>query len=218
MSKPPVAIIGDSGSGKSSCLETLDPAKTCILNTENKPLPMRNFNQFGNVMMTDYKKLDATLTALLKPEMVEKYDTVVLDSFTSMCEITYRYCNKVYSGYEIWGQYNEMIGDIIIKLKKLKQQVFIIALPEQKAEAFGETKEYARIKGKELKYGYLEKELAIVLFTSPIYDDDTGEMLDVEMEYKPNKKNSAKAPRGLFEEKPKNDAQFIAEKIKEYYV
>lgn len=217
MSKPPVAIIGDSGTGKSSAIETLPPERTCILNTENKPLPMRNFNQFKNMMLTDFKKISSTLDALMTPEMEAKYDYVVMDSFTSLCEIVYRYSNKINNGYEVWGQYNEMIVDILIKLKKLKQQVFIIALPEQKAEQFGETKSYARIKGKELKYGFFEKELAVVLYTSPIYDDDSGEMLDVELDYKPNKKNSAKAPRGLFEVKPKNDALAIAKAIKSYY-
>ncbi|NOQ31136.1 MAG: AAA family ATPase [Helicobacteraceae bacterium] len=217
MGKPVVGIIGDSGTGKSSMLETLTPERTCILNTENKPLPMRNFNKFNNIMVTSFKKLSATLDALSKPENVEKYDYVVLDSFTSTCETVHRYANKVYTGYEIWGQYNEMIVDILIKLKALKQQVFIIALPEQKAEQFGETKSYARIKGKELKYGFFEKELAIVLYTNPIYDDDTDEMLDVEMDYVPNKRNSAKAPRGLFESKPKNDAKFIADAIENYY-
>lgn len=217
MSRPPVAIIGDSGTGKSSAIETLPPERTCILNTENKPLPMRNFNKFTNIMMTDYKKLSSTLDALMTPEMEAKYDYVILDSFTSTCETIWRYCSKVYTGWDIPAEYNLMIVDILIKLKKLKQQVFIIALPEQKAEQFGETKSYARIKGKELKYGFFEKELAVVLYTSPIYDDDSGEMLDVELDYKPNKKNSAKAPRGLFEVKPKNDALAIAKAIKSYY-
>ena len=110
-------------------------------------------------------------------------------------------------------------------MKKLPQQVFIVALPEQKSEAFGETKAYARIKGKELKYGYLEKELAIVLFTQPVYaeeddeanDIEEGEMLNVFLQSKANKKNSAKAPKGLFEKGLKNDAQVIADSIKKFY-
>jgi len=218
MEKPPlVVIIGDSGTGKSSLLETLPPERTIIINTENKPLPMRNFSQFKNLYITDWKALSATLDKLATAEMKEKYDYVVMDSFTSTVEIVNRYCDKVYNGYEVWAKYNDMITDVIIKMKKLDMQCFMIALPEQKAEQFGETKSYARIKGKELKYGFLEKEVAIVLFTNPDYDQDTGEMKDVYMEYIPNKRNSAKAPRGMFDKQPKNDALFIANKIKEYY-
>ena len=218
MEKPPlVVIIGDSGTGKSSLLETLPPDRTVIINTENKPLPMRNFSQFKNFYITDWKALSNMLDKLATPEMKEKYDYVVMDSFTSTVEIVNRYCDKVYNGYEVWAKYNDMITDVIIKMKKLDMQCFMIALPEQKAEQFGETKSYARIKGKELKYGFLEKEVAIVLFTNPDYDQDTGEMKNVYMEYMPNKRNSAKAPRGMFDKQPTNDALFIANKIKEYY-
>jgi len=218
MEKPPlVVIIGDSGTGKSSLLETLPPERTVIINTENKPLPMRNFSQFKNFYITDWKALANILDKLSSPEMKEKYDYVVMDSFTSTVEIVNRYCDKVYNGYEVWAKYNDMITDVIIKMKKLDMQCFMIALPEQKAEQFGETKSYARIKGKELKYGFLEKEVAIVLFTAPDYDQDTGEMKNVYMEYMPNKRNSAKAPRGMFTKQPTNDALFIANKIKEYY-
>ncbi len=218
MEKPPVVvIIGDSGTGKSSLLETLPPERTVIINTENKPLPMRNFNQFKNFYITDWKALSNMLDKLATPEMKEKYDFVVMDSFTSVVEIVNRYCDKVYNGYEVWAKYNDMITDVIIKMKKLDMQCFMIALPEQKAEQFGETKSYARIKGKELKFGFLEKEVAIVLFTNPDYDMDSGEMKEVYMDYMPNKRNSAKAPRGMFTERPTNDALLIANKIKEYY-
>lgn len=217
MAKPLVVVIGDSGTGKSSLLETLPPERTVIINTENKPLPMRNFSKFKNFNITEWKQLDAMLTQLLTAEMEAKYDYIILDSFTSVVEIINRYCEKVYTGFEVWGNYNSMITDVIIRMKKLPQQTFAIALPEQKAEQFGETKAYARIKGKELKYGFLEKEVAIVLFTSPVYDDDTGVMTDVFMDYQPNKRNSAKAPRGMFTERPTNDALLIANKIEEYY-
>jgi len=225
MITPTVGIIGESGTGKSSCFETLPPERTIILNTENKELPMANFSEFKNIMVSAYKKLDATLDALKTKDYAEKYDYVILDSFTSLTEMIDKYCNTVFDGYEVWGQYNLLIADIVKKIKVLPQQVFIVAIPEQKAESFGETKAYARVKGKELKYGFLEKELAVVLFTQPIYaeeddeknDIEEGEMIDVFMAYKPNKKNSAKAPRGLFQSKPTNDALAISESIKKYY-
>lgn len=212
-----VIVIGDSGTGKSSMIETLPPERTVIINTENKPLPIKNFGKYKNINITSYKKLEATIASLMKPEIKEKYDYVILDSFTSVFEIVNAYAAKVFAGYEVWAQYNEMIIKTIWDLKKLELQVFGIALPEQKAEQFGETKAYARIKGKELKYGFLEKEVAIVLFTNPVYDEDSGEMTDVVLDYKPNKFNSAKAPRGLFDKKPKNDALEVANAIKKFY-
>lgn len=217
MSKPMVLIVGDSGTGKSSMFETLPPERTIILNTEQKPLPMRNFNQFKNVMIDTYKKLDSAISQLKKSD---KYDYVVIDSFTSTHEMIQKYCKGTFSGWEVYDSYNAMIMELIGKLKQLPQQVFLVAIPEQKSMEFGETKSYVRVKGKELKYGFVEKEVAVVLFTNPQYADegeDEGEMIDVLLDYKPNKKNTAKAPRGLFEKKPNNDALFVANAIKEYY-
>lgn len=213
----PVLIIGDSGSGKSTMFRTLPPERTLILNTENKNLPFENFGEFINKIIDSYKKLDGTLDALMTDAGKEKYDFVVLDSFTSATEIINRYSEFAFKGFEQWKQYNAMIVDIIIKLKKLEQQVFVVAIPEQKDIGFNDTKDFARVKGKELKYGYLEKEFSIVLFTNIIYDDESGDMVNVELIYKPNKNNTAKAPAGLFKTRPKNDALDITNKIKAFY-
>jgi len=223
--RPAVGIIGESGTGKSSMFGDLEPSSTLILNTETKELPMANFSEFNNIMIKSYKKLDQTLDALQKPEMQAKYKTVVMDSFTSMTEMIDKYASHVFNGYEVWAQYNIMISDIVKKIKTLPQQVYIVAIPEQKAEQFGETKSYARVKGSELKFGFLEKELAIVLFTRPQYaeEDDSaneieeGEMISVHLDYKPNKKNSAKAPRGLFTKRPPNSAKAVSDAIDKFY-
>lgn len=235
----PVLIIGESGDGKSSAfgkvvdengkviIEGLDPSRTIILNTEVKPLPITNLSEFSNKIMDSYKKLNGTLDLLLKSgkgllvgeqeSLNYKYDNVVLDSFTSMTEIINRYAEIAFNGFDQWKNYNSMIVEIIIKLKALKQQVFVIAIPEQKDVGFNSTKSYARIKGKELKYGHLEKEFAVVLYTNVVYDEESGEMIDVELMYKPNKNNTAKAPVGLFKTRPRNDASLVVKALKEFY-
>lgn len=229
MATTPVLVIGESGEGKSSMfgevkdengkviIKGLPPELTLVLNTENKNLPFTNFHDFVNKVMDSYKKLDSTLDALNTEAGRAKYKYVVLDSFTSATEIINRYAEYAFNGFDQWKNYNAMIVDIIIKLKKLEQQVFVVAIPEQKDIGFNQTKSYARVKGKELKYGYLEKEFSIVLYTNVIYDDETGEILDVELIYKPNKNNTAKAPVGLFSKRPRNDASVIVKAIEEFY-
>ena len=216
----PVIIIGESGTGKSSTLESLNPARTIILNTEDKTLPFQNGDKFVNKYITSYKALIATLDALIKDgsaEGAKKYDYVGIDSFTAITEIVERYADFAYQGFEQWKKYNEMIVTVIRKIKQLPQQVIVFAIPEQKDIGFNDTKSFARVKGKELKYGYLEKEFTIVLFTKPVYDEETGEMEDVILTYKGNKFNSAKSPRGLFDGVITNDGQKLLDRIKEYY-
>lgn len=212
----PVLIVGESGTGKSTSIRTLPPETTVVLNTEIKALPMRNHNSYKVVDINTYKMLDNALRYYAS-EKGGKYKYLVLDSFTSMTEIIDKYTSAVFQGFEQWKQYNLLIYDIINRIKQLKQQVFVMGIPEQKSEAFNEVKKYIRVKGNELKYGNIEKEFSIVLYTNPIYDEDSGEMEDVEMLYRPNRKNSAKAPVGLFTTRPKNDAVFIANAIAKFY-
>ncbi len=212
----PVLIVGETGTGKSTALEKLPASETVVLNTELKALPMKNHDEFKVVDINTYKVLDAALR-YYSSEKGDKYKYIVLDSFTSMTEIIDRYTSAVYSGFDQWKNYNLLIYDVINRIKLLKQQVFVLGIPEQKEESFNEIKKYIRVKGKELKYGNIEKEFTIVLYTSPVYDEESGEMEDVEFIYKPNKRNSAKAPKGLFSARPKNDALFVSDRINEFY-
>ena len=38
-----ILVIGESGSGKSTSIESLDPKETFIINVKNKPLPFRGW-------------------------------------------------------------------------------------------------------------------------------------------------------------------------------
>lgn len=228
----PVLFVGDSGEGKSTAIEHLPQDRTLVINTEDKPLPFEEYASFKVVRATTYKKLMATLQQLAEVDTVvkgadgvetikkgagSKYDYVVIDSFTAIAEFIERYVTHMYNGFEQWKQYNLILSEIVNKVKALPQQPFMIALPEQKDMSFGETKSYVRVKGKELKYGWVESQFAIVLYTNPIYDEESGEMVDVEMMFRPNKKNTAKAPQGLFATRPKNDMLFIDKRIQEFY-
>ena len=228
----PVLFVGDSGEGKSTAIEHLPQDRTLVINTEDKPLPFEEYASFKVVRATTYKKLMATLQQLAEIDSVvkgvdgvetikkgagSKYDYVVIDSFTAIAEFIERYVTHMFNGFEQWKQYNLILSEIVNKLKALPQQVFMIALPEQKDMSFGETKSYVRVKGKELKFGWVESQFAIVLYTNPIYDEESGEMTDVEMMFRPNKRNTAKAPQGLFTNRPKNDMLFIDKRIQDFY-
>jgi len=210
---PFVVIVGDSGSGKSSTFRNLPPEKTVVINTEAKPLPFRSFTRFKNINARKYKDFRKVLKQLKEDK---KYEYVILDSFTSLTEIVGKYTDSVYSGFEQWKQYNELITEAIWDLKDLPHKVFVTAIPEYQETQFGESKGYARVKGKELKYGYLEKESSIVLWTKLVENED-GVIDKYLLEYQPNNKNTAKAPDGMFDGELPNDAVIVMQKIEEYY-
>lgn len=213
----PVFIAGESGTGKSTAIETLPPNRTYIINTELKSLPFDNYFDFKIYLADTYKKIMKIIDVLDTPAGQKGYDYVVLDSFTSTSEIFQIYCEAVYTNYEQWKMYNAFLSSLMSKMKKLKQQVFFLGITEQKDATMGEPKSYIKVRGKELKYGGIEKEFAVVLFTQPIYDEETTEMTDVLLRFKSNSRTSAKSPRGMFDNGMKNDLVVVANKIKDFY-
>lgn len=234
----PILVIGNSGTGKTSTADECPIDRTIILNIEDKTLTSKDADNFTTKYIRSYKILDQTLDALLfdsqpagtlkpdgTPKGEPKYDYILIDSFTAITEITERYADFAYQGFEQWKKYNEMLVSVITKIKKLPQKVIVTALPEQKDVGFNEVKEYARVKGKELKYGYLESQFTVVFFTVPVYADEddfkngieAGDMTQCYLKYKANKFNTAKAPRGMFEGLIENKAIQLFDKIDTYY-
>lgn len=206
-------IVGESGSGKSSSFRNLPPEETVILNTERKAMPFKGFSKFKNIDISSVKAFNTVMNELKKDN---KYKFVVIDSLTSLTELVNKYAEITFTGFEIWKNYNSLIYDALQNLKSLPQQVFITAIPEHLEKSLGEMKGYARVKGKELKYGGIEKEFAMVLWTDLVENED-GIVTDYLLRYQPNKHNTAKAPDGMFEAQVPNDCMIVSAKINEYY-
>ncbi len=211
----PMLLIGPSGSGKSSSLRNLPPEKTVILNTERRPLPFRKFMKFKNININKYKDLKAKLK-LLAGEEGQKYDYVVIDSMTSLLEIINKYSETVYSGYNIWSEYNSMVYDILQEIKELPQQVIVTGIPEYLEIEAGEQKAFLKTKGKEWKYS-LEKEFSIVLHTH-LVDNDEGDITAYQFDTRPSKHTSAKTPDGMLPDRYiENDILIVDAAKNEYY-
>jgi len=210
----PVLIVGQSGSGKSSSFRNLPPEKTVIVNCERKILPFKGFNKFKNVNVNkhkDYTKLIKELKA------DQKYDYVIIDSLTSLLEISDKYCRTVYNGYDIYSKYNSIVYDLLQDIKDLPQQVFITGIPEYVETAPGETKAVVKTVGKAWKAS-IEKELAIVLHTN-LVDNEEGDITEYRLDTKPSKGTSAKSPDGMFSERfIENDVTIVSKAIDEYFI
>ena len=209
----PTLIIGDSGSGKSSSFRNLDPEKTVILNVERKNLPFRSFSKFKNVDVSKYKDFIKVMKEL---KSNDTYEVIVIDSLTSLIEIINKYCETVYSGYTVWKEYNDAIWNVMQDIKDLKQQVYVTAIPELIESQPGEFKAFAKVKAKEWKCA-IEKEFTIVLHTHLI-DDEEGNIVEYQLDTRPSKYTSAKAPDEMFSERYiGNDVTIVQDHINKYY-
>jgi hypothetical protein len=239
MKHAPILVVGDTGSGKSSILEGLPASRTCVLNTENKVLPFGNAHEFKNVYVSNFKTTVEVLKALVAqadPEHPKHgtYDYVCIDSFTSITEFVDRYCDAVYQGFTQWKKYNEHLFEILMLIKQLPQRAIVMGIPERQDPNTMDFKQYVKVKAKELKFGNIEKEFTVVMFTKPMYaeedmptytnangkvleDVEEGDMIECFLQYKANKKNSAKAPVGMFPNKVSNDGVAMFKAMEEYY-
>ena len=187
----------------------LPPSRTLIINTEDQPLPIENFDEFHNMYATNWKVIKQILMGLIaigesrtaeqdreldkryaeNPDLVDlrKIDYVVFDSFTSATEIIDNWAYKVYGkGYDRWNEYNAAIKELLSYIKALPQQSFMMAIPEtNNGEGVVDPKQYVKVRGKELKYGITEKEFVVVLFTNPIHNDE-GDIERIEFRFKSN--------------------------------
>ncbi len=212
-SYPPVLLCGQTGTGKSSCLRNVaDPERVAVLNIERKIMPSRNALRLKSVDITSYKMLQQAMKQAMDSE---EYDVIFIDSFSALADMLYRYCKSQFSGYEIWNMYNDMLYEFLQSIKANKKPVYVTGIPETLEVGFDQ-KQYVRVKGKEFKYGGVESNFAIVLFTDPTQDEDTGAM-KFRLKTNPNMANSAKSPEGMFPEHIDNDTTIIQGMIEEYY-
>lgn len=208
-----VLVIADTGSGKTSIIADYPkPEALLVLNVERKMLPTRNAKKVKNVEIKSYKALMETLHEANKSD---KFDAIFIDSHSAVLKLIEKYCDAQFNGFEIWKQYNCMVDDFHDKIKENKKPLFITALPETRpSEGFEEPKMYARTKGKEHKYGGIESNFTIVVWSANDYSEDKPVF---QMTANPNKHNTAKAPEGMMPDKFPNSMQFMIEAQEKYY-
>lgn len=94
MSKP-VLVLGDSGSGKSASLRSLDPAQTLLIQALRKPLPFRNqwkersdATPEGNVFVTDQTRDISMLMQGTKRKVIviDDFQYVMANEFMRRCD------------------------------------------------------------------------------------------------------------------------------------
>jgi uridine kinase len=98
MYKPLIAIVGHSGSGKSTALRNLDPKTTYILDLERKGFPFRNASRFNIIPVENANAFPRLLDKVLKEDDCE---VVVVESFTKYVEQVNTLAVNSFKGYDI---------------------------------------------------------------------------------------------------------------------
>jgi len=221
-----ILIIAESGAGKSTSIETLDPKETFIINVANKPLPFKGWkkkytiwskeNPSGN--MYD-KSSPENIEACLKyiNEKRTEIKTVVVDDFQYMS--SFEFFDKAdEKGYEKFTKIGAHLARIARMPKDLRDDlsIFFLTHAEEATDLEGRRKFKAKTIGRMVDEKLtLEGLFSIVLFGKTKKNKE-GEIRYV-FETQTNGENTCKSPKGMFPTfEIANDLQIVKEAITDY--
>ena len=221
-----VLVMGESGSGKSTSVKSLNPAETIVFNILGKRLPFKgsaaSYND-ANKNIFKIEKYDTILTYLdsINTKKPEVKNIVIDDAIYIMRTEFFDRSKEV--GFNKYNELADHFRKIIAKCGSLRDDLNIfMLLHTESIEADGSIVGYKSSSvGKLLDkmYNPLES-VSITLFAQPKYDDKGKPEFGFWTH--PMKVNGieipAKSPAEMFEEDfIPNSLQLVVDKMKEYY-
>lgn len=221
-----ILIIAESGAGKSTSIENLNPAETFIINVANKPLPFKGWkkkytswskeNPTGNMY---YGNSPQNIEACIKyvNEKRKEIKTLVIDDFQYMS--SFEFFDRVdEKGYDKFTQIGAHLARIARLPKDLREDltVFFLTHAEESSDLEGKKKLKAKTIGKMVDEKLtLEGLFSIVLF-GKVKKDKDGNIRYV-FETANNGENTCKSPKGMFDDfEIPNDLNFVKQAIVAY--
>ncbi len=217
-----VFVVGKSGMGKSTSLRNLNPDETVIINTDQKALPFKKFQEKYNEEKSNYLKTsnpDEVLKKLKEAHKDPKIKTVIVDTWSRiMTDFVMSKGFRGNSGFEKWAKLSGSQYDLINTInEKMREDmtVYLFAHPETTYDEDGFAKERIAVQGKQLEKFSPESFSSIVLYAE--VDIQPGENRHV-FRTKSSGNDTCKTPIDMFEEEYiDNDLVLVNKAIEEYY-
>ena len=216
-----IALVGDTGNGKSHSIQYLDPKETYIINVAGKELPFKGSAKLYNRENKNYKDVsDAVeIQRLLQTlsETATHIKTVIIEdgNYLMGFNLVSKATEVGYTKFSIMAQ--QMVN-LIQGAKKLRDDMTIIYFSHQEeVEDSGEITTYKMKTAGKLIDSQIKLE---GLFTVVLYalTETKGDKTDYFFATNRYKKYPAKSPQGMFEDlKIPNDLKIVVEKVEEYY-
>lgn len=221
-----ILIIAESGSGKSTSIETLNPQETFIVNVANKPLPFKGWKSKYKPWTKDTQ--DGNLYHASNAVMIEaafKYvdtkrteiKTIIVDDFQYMSAFEY-FDSADQKGYDKFTKIASHLAKVVRIPKDLRDDLTVVFMmhAEDSVDMDGKRKVKAKTVGKMIDNALtLEGLFSIVLF-GKVKKDKDGTIRYV-FETQNNGENTCKSPKGMFSDvEIPNDLAFVKKAIEDY--
>lgn len=221
-----ILIVAESGSGKSTSIETLNPQETFIVNVANKPLPFKGWKSKYKPWTKDTQ--DGNLYHASNAVMIEaafKYvdtkrteiKTIIVDDFQYMSAFEY-FDSADQKGYDKFTKIASHLARVVRIPKDLRDDLTVVFMmhAEDSVDMDGKRKVKAKTVGKMIDNALtLEGLFSIVLF-GKVKKDKDGTIRYV-FETQNNGENTCKSPKGMFSDvEIPNDLAFVKKAIEDY--
>lgn len=217
-----ILIIGESGAGKSSSGESLDPKETFWLNVTGKDLPFRGFkknyipftkeNPKGNYLCSsDPETILKTLNYISanRPDIKQ----AITDDFQYVMSFEFMARTKE-KGYDKFNDIGGNAFNILQKARTLREDLSVIILTHCEKDRDGFIK--MKTIGKLLDEKITPEGLFTVVLMADTIKDDNDKIKHIFRTHTDG--NSViKSPKGMFEtDTIDNDLKYVLEKVNEY--
>ena len=210
-----IVVMGESGSGKTTAMRTLNPEETYYIDCDGKGLSWKGWrDQYSSEKKNYYKTTVQDTIQKLMQNISDKAPNVknmVIDTINSvMIADERRRMNE--KNYDKWADLAWSVYDICIMASELRDDLNVIVLAHVQTDVDDNTGErFTRIltNGKKLNKIGLEKYFTTVLLAKKSGDEYVFETR--------TNRNTCKTPMGAFEEMEiPNDMQAALDVLKDY--
>jgi hypothetical protein len=221
-----ILVIAESGCGKSTSIENLDPKETFIINVANKPLPFKGWKKKYSIWSKDnvggnmYDKSSVSnIEACIKyvNDKRPEIKNLIVDDFQYMSSFEF-FDRSDEKGYEKFTQIGAGLARIARMPKDMREDlmVFFLTHAEEGSDMEGKKRYKAKTIGRMVDEKLtLEGLFSIVLF-GKVKKDKDGNIRYV-FETQNNGENTCKSPKGMFPTfEIVNDLAYVRESILNY--
>lgn len=211
-----IGLMGESGSGKTTAMRTLDPKTTFYIDCDGKGLSWKGWKEQYNAKNMNYWKTDITqsvqsmLDKISTDEKFKHIKVVVVDTLNGLM-VADEVRRMKEKNFDKWMDLAQCIWGLLDQAHKLRDDLTVILVCHSQTQKEDDGYTFTRIKtsGKKLDKLCIESKLTTVLH---------AEAKDGEYIFRTRARNSTcKTPMGAFDtEEIPNDMNAVLKALEDY--